>query len=116
MEHDLFRKPVSIPDQVRNGLFRDHALGQKNEQGQSPALISSRYWAVNSTKAFDYRRGGSEAFAPSGPLPPKTWSAEYEVYLGPRGLSCGSRQLTLTARGGNLAERHSVVRNQYHAT
>jgi hypothetical protein len=26
MEHDLFRKPVSTPDQVRGRLFRDHAL------------------------------------------------------------------------------------------
>src|SRR4051812_45903897 len=24
--HDLFRKPVSTPDQVRGRLFRDHAL------------------------------------------------------------------------------------------
>ena len=27
VEHDLFRKPVSTPDQVRGGPFRDHALG-----------------------------------------------------------------------------------------
>src|SRR5262245_50219750 len=26
VEHDLFRKPVSTPDQVRGRLFRDHAL------------------------------------------------------------------------------------------
>src|SRR5262245_6824903 len=26
LEHDLFRKPVSSPDQVRASLFRDHAL------------------------------------------------------------------------------------------
>src|ERR1700730_9177784 len=26
LEHDLFRKPVSTPDQVRGRLFRDHAL------------------------------------------------------------------------------------------
>jgi hypothetical protein len=25
LEHDLFRKPVSTPDQVRGRLFRDHA-------------------------------------------------------------------------------------------
>jgi hypothetical protein len=25
-EHDLFRKPVPTPDQVRGRLFRDHAL------------------------------------------------------------------------------------------
>jgi hypothetical protein len=25
-EHDLFRKPVSTPDQVGGRLFRDHAL------------------------------------------------------------------------------------------
>jgi len=28
MEHDLFRKPVSIPGQARDRLFRDHALGE----------------------------------------------------------------------------------------
>jgi hypothetical protein len=27
VEHDLFRKPVSTPDQVRGRLVRDHALG-----------------------------------------------------------------------------------------
>jgi len=27
-EHDLVRKPVRIPNQVRDGLFRDHALAQ----------------------------------------------------------------------------------------
>src|SRR5262245_13944747 len=26
LEHDLFRKPGSTPDQVRGRLFRDHAL------------------------------------------------------------------------------------------
>src|SRR5262245_23341340 len=26
LEHDLFRKPASTPDQVRGRLFRDHAL------------------------------------------------------------------------------------------
>src|SRR5437588_10133330 len=26
MEHDLFRKPLHTPDQVRGRLFRDHAL------------------------------------------------------------------------------------------
>jgi hypothetical protein len=26
LEHDLFRKPVPTPDQVRGRLFRDHAL------------------------------------------------------------------------------------------
>jgi tripartite-type tricarboxylate transporter receptor subunit TctC len=26
-EHDLFRKPLHTPDQVRGRLFRDHALG-----------------------------------------------------------------------------------------
>src|SRR5262245_47425404 len=27
VKHDLFRKPLNTPDQVRGRLFRDHALG-----------------------------------------------------------------------------------------
>ena len=30
-EHDLFRKPLHIPDQVRDRLFRDHALGSRHD-------------------------------------------------------------------------------------
>src|SRR5215203_6034290 len=30
LEHDLFRKPASSPDQVRAKLFRDHALARRH--------------------------------------------------------------------------------------
>jgi 5-methyltetrahydropteroyltriglutamate--homocysteine methyltransferase len=36
LEHDLFRKPVSTPDQVRGRLFRDHALREERMQRTAP--------------------------------------------------------------------------------
>jgi hypothetical protein len=43
VEHDLLRKPVSTPDQVRGRLFRDHALERAQERlHQSPRHIKRR--------------------------------------------------------------------------
>src|SRR5262249_40368185 len=40
VEHDLFRKPVPTPDQVRGRLFRDHALDRPG-RGSSSILPSA---------------------------------------------------------------------------
>ena len=48
LEHDLFRKPVPTPDQVRGRLFRDHALsGMTLVRLQSQAPMTTLIWRVN---------------------------------------------------------------------
>src|ERR1044072_4280968 len=42
VEHDLFRKPVPTPDQVRGRHFRDHAQYTTTPRMLSPACIRSK--------------------------------------------------------------------------
>jgi len=51
MEHDLFRKPVSIPGQARDRLFRDHALGEIAPKkcavdSQAKRNLIHKFWAA----------------------------------------------------------------------
>src|SRR5215211_4907085 len=67
LEHDLFRKPVSSPDQVRARLFRDHALTDPVDS------LSTTFRVVNFIAAGWTKRSctacGDDMFTPAARLP-----------------------------------------------
>src|SRR5262249_54735812 len=75
VEHDLFRKPVSTPDQVRGRLFRDHALAAAVRLTQAILNCVIRRAVVKRLKGWVGR--GISAIASSTPaeLKPKLRSA-----------------------------------------
>src|ERR1051325_5938169 len=98
----LVRKPVPIPDQVRDRPFRG-SCPQKNEQGQSPAPMSSiseplarLSFLLSSRRQRVSRRGLS--LPRLGPL-------------GSAGFLCVS-----ALRGGTLTDVESVVITEHNAT
>src|SRR5207249_9246011 len=60
--HDLFRKPVSTPDQVRGRLFRDHALEIRVGRMKWERISASPDWIGSSGSTGT----GCENTAPSG--------------------------------------------------
>jgi hypothetical protein len=52
-EHDLFRKPLHTPAQVRGRLFRDHALDQGSDQPQELLLLRSLSWCGEKGPEFN---------------------------------------------------------------
>src|SRR2546423_7649987 len=80
LEHDLFRKPVSTPDQVRGRLFRDHAL-------ESPAFMTARV-TPQPSQGLASSRAGSRLQAgrthPATPPPRGRASSPYS----PRRSAC----------------------------
>src|ERR1700726_3691438 len=72
LEHDLFRKPVPTPHQVRGRLFRDHALMTGREGLRRWARRASRAWRglgarVRPIEPIPY--AAVEASGPADPIP-----------------------------------------------
>ena len=67
MKHDLFRKPVSTPDQVRASFFRKmlcagHVAGKLSDR-------ANRFFTLNECAAFVELGHGSGVHAPGLELP-----------------------------------------------
>src|SRR5674476_1082661 len=69
--HDLFRKPVATPDQVRGRLFRDHAAGPAGLFGRR---LMPRSWSIFSVYSNTLRLGTTPGMNGAGPvLSPSRW-------------------------------------------
>jgi tetraacyldisaccharide 4'-kinase len=100
LEHDLFRKPIPTPDQVRGKLFRDHALVRApsfwwQEAGTAAALLAPAagvYGAVASARLgrTDQRAGvpvlcvGNPTLGGSGKTPTALALARLLIAAGER--------------------------------
>src|SRR5215475_2505767 len=91
LEHDLFRKPVPSPDQVRARLFRDHALETEAwpPEGVAPEVAA---------EAPGLERRGVPADEQAGPLAHDLLAHVIERAPRPGGVAPPGRLLLLAAR------------------